>query len=140
MGVTIAVAQMGSLRGTEVFMLDLAGSRAHIEEGKQGVMPDAPFDDGVDIFGVPHVYLAIIGHFKGETGVREHLVAVAIKSTSGINVQWWLEKLIQVREEENCIKGPAFGDAHREVVKQCDYNEVHTSWACLEMTHIAISL
>jgi len=123
-GAAIAVAQMGSLRGPEVFMLDLAGIRAHIEEGRHGVVPDSPLDDGVDLFDAPHVYLAMIGQFKGETGVREHLVAVASESKSGINVRWWLEKLIQVREEENCISGPAFGNSFGEVAKQRDYNEV----------------
>ena len=71
-GAAIAVAQMGSLRGPEVFMLDLAGIRSHIEEGKEGIMPLAPLDDGVDLFDAPHVYLAMVGNFKGETGVREH--------------------------------------------------------------------
>ena len=66
----------------------------------------------------------MIGKFKGETGVREHLVAVASESKSGINVRWWLEKLIQVREAENCISGPAFGNSCGEVAKQRDYNEV----------------
>ena len=58
---TVAVANMGSLRGPEIFMLDLAGIRAHIKEGRQGVMPVSPLADGVDLFGAPHVYLAMIG-------------------------------------------------------------------------------
>ena len=33
-GTTVAVAQTGCLQGPENFMLDLAGIRAHIEEGK----------------------------------------------------------------------------------------------------------
>ena len=123
-GAAIAVAQMGSLRGPEVFMVDLAGIRAHIEEGRQGIMPNSPLEDGVDLFDAPHVYLAMIGQFKGETGVREHLVAVASESKSGINVRWWLEKLIQVRASENCTSGPAFGNAQGEVDKQRDYNEI----------------
>ena len=35
-----------------------------------------------------------------------------------------MEKLVQVREEENCIIVPAFGDSCGEVAKQRDYNEV----------------
>lgn len=119
-GAAIAVAQMGSLRGPEIFMLDLAGIRVHIEEGRQGRMPDSPLDDGVDLFDAPHVYLAMIDQFKGETGVREHLVAVASESKSGIDVRWWLEKLIQVRASENCTTGPAFGNAQGDVAKQRD--------------------
>jgi len=123
-GATIAMALMGSLCRPEVLVLDLAGICAHIKEGRQGVMPDAPLDDDVDLFDAPHMYLAMIEHFKGEIELRKHLVAVASESKSGINVQWWVEKLIQVREEENCTRGPAFGDAHGEVTKQRDYNEV----------------
>ena len=88
------------------------------------MLPVAPLDDGVDLFDAPHVYLAMVGNFKGETGVREHLVAVASESKSGVDVRWWLEKLIHVREEEGCISGPAFGNAQGEGAKQRDYNEV----------------
>ena len=69
-------------------MVDLAGIHAHIEEDRQGGMPDSSLDDGVDLFDAPHVYLAMIGKFKGETGVCKHLVAVASESKSGINVRW----------------------------------------------------
>jgi len=48
-GAAIAVAQMGSLRGPEVLMLDLAGIRVHIEEERQGVMPDSSLDGGVGL-------------------------------------------------------------------------------------------
>jgi len=116
-GAAISVVQMGSLRGPVVLMLDLAGIRVHIEEGRQGVILDAPLDDGVDLFDVSHIYLAMIGHFKGKTGVKEHLVAVASDSKLGINVRWWVKKLIQVRAEDNCSSGPAFGDSHGKVAK-----------------------
>ena len=57
-GAAIAVAQMGSLCGPEVFMLDLAGMHTHIEEGRQGAMTNSPLDDGVDLFDASHMYLA----------------------------------------------------------------------------------
>ena len=65
-GVAFAVAQVGSLRGPGVMMLDLAGIRSHIDSGKDRVMPENPLDDGVDLFRVPRVYLAMIGNFMGE--------------------------------------------------------------------------
>ena len=67
-GAAIAVSQAGSLRGPETFMLDLAGIRKHIMLGKHGSMPDKPLEMGTDLFGAPHVYLALIGKFKGENG------------------------------------------------------------------------
>ena len=69
-------------------MLNLTGIYAHIEDGKRGVIPVAPLDDGVDLFDAPHVYLVMVGNFKGETGVREHLLAVASESKSGADVRW----------------------------------------------------
>ena len=67
-GAAMAVAQMGSLRGPEVFMLDLAGIRAHIARGRNGVLPEGnPLEVGQCLLSAPHVYLALIGNFKGET-------------------------------------------------------------------------
>ena len=83
-GAIIAVAQMGSLCGPEVMMTDLAGLRAHNEEENNGIIPEDPLADGIDLFTAHHLYLVMIGKFKGEHGVREHLVAVASQSKSGI--------------------------------------------------------
>ena len=123
-GAAIATAQSGSLRGPEVFMLDLAGLREHIDLGRDGVMPDKPMDLGTDLFDAPHVHIALIGKFKGENGVREHLVPVASESKSGLQTRWWLEKLIEVREQEGCISGPAFGDAQGNVAVMSAYDDI----------------
>ena len=40
-----------SLRGPEVFLLDLAGLHKYIELGKYGVMPLNPMKDGRDFSG-----------------------------------------------------------------------------------------
>ena len=123
-GAAIATAQSGSLRGPEVLMLDLAGIRTHISKGRNGIMPEKPMDVGTDLFNAPHVYIALLGEFKGENGVREHLVAVASESKSGVDTRWWLEKLIQVREAEGCISGPAFGHADGTVATMSDYDDI----------------
>jgi len=39
-GANIATAQAGSLRGPELFMLDLGGLKQHLHLDKQGTMPD----------------------------------------------------------------------------------------------------
>lgn len=66
---------------------------------------------GVDLTSAPHVYLALVGKFKDELGICEHLVAVASTTISGVEVRWWLEQLIRVREEEGQLHGPASGNA-----------------------------
>jgi len=65
-GAAFAVAQIGSLRGPEVMMVELAGIRTHLDSGKDGFMPDNPLEDGVDLFRAPHVFLAMIGKCKGK--------------------------------------------------------------------------
>jgi len=126
-GAAVAEAQVGSLRGPEVFMLDLASIRKHIMLGKSGVMPDKPLDLGVDLFDAPHVLLAFVGKFKGENGVREHLVPVASESISSVDIRWWIEKLIEVRESERHISGPAFGRADGSIAPMAEYDDaLHT--------------
>ena len=124
-GAAMAVAQMGSLRGPEVFMLDLAGIRAHIARGRNGVLPEGnPLEVGQCLLSAPHVYLALIANFKGETGVREHLVALASESKSGIKLRWWLEKLIEIRKAEGHTLGPAFGKPDGVLARMSDYDDV----------------
>ena len=124
LGAGIVVGVIGSLRGPEIWMLDLAGIRRYIklgcEEGR--VLPKHPFRKGSDILNPPHVYLALLGHFKGEEHTREHLVIVCSTSSSGIQARWWLEKLIEVREKEGFSHGPAFGKADGSLVSSFDMN------------------
>ncbi len=53
-GAAIALAVCGSLRGNEVFMLELNGLRKHIKLGKQGTIPKDPMKAGTDISQAPH--------------------------------------------------------------------------------------
>ena len=59
-GAALTVAQAGSLRGPEVFQLDLAGIRNHIQAGRDGVLLDKPLDPGTDLFNAPYIYIALI--------------------------------------------------------------------------------
>jgi hypothetical protein len=92
-----------------MLLLDLAGVMNHIHKGKEGVLPDKPLLTGTNLTGVPHVVVVLIGKFKGESGVHHHMLSLASTTMSGIALRWWLEKLIQVRQEEGCMHGPAFG-------------------------------
>ena len=73
---------------------------------------------------LPHVTVAMLGHFKGETGVDQHLIALANKSVSGLKTRWWIEKLVSVCEAEGRIHGPAFASAHGVLASSADYNAV----------------
>ena len=122
LGAAMATAQSGSLRGPEVFMLDLMGLKNHIELGRNGIMPEDPLNPGTDLFNAPHVHIALIGKFKGETGIREHLIAVASESMSGLKTRWWLEKLLEVRAQEGSTHGPAFGHSNGTLATMAEYD------------------
>lgn len=108
-GAAVAVAQCGSLRGPEVLTMDLAGMWTHIELGKGGVIPQEPMKVGQDLSDVPHIFFTLLGKFKGENGIRQHMICVASTTVSGIETRWWLEKLLEVRKQEGHVDGPAFG-------------------------------
>ncbi len=83
-GAAIAVAVCTSLQGPKVLQLDLAGLKAHISWGKNGVMPREPLKTGTDLSNAPHVIVVLIGHFKGQTGVHQHILSLASVTASGI--------------------------------------------------------
>ncbi len=112
-GAAIAMAVWASLRESEVFMMELATLRKHIHLGKGGVVPLDPLKAGIDLSTTPHVIITLLGEFKGELGYKYHLMSLASTTTSGIELRWWIETLIRIREDEGCITGPAFG--HKDV-------------------------
>ena len=79
---------------------------------------------GTDLFNAPRVHIAPIGKFKGETGIREHLIAVASESMSGLKTRWWMEKLLEVRGQEGSTHGPAFGHANGSLATVAEYNAI----------------
>jgi hypothetical protein len=85
-----------SLQGNEGFFLDLHGLQLYINEGKG------------DQCLKPHVVAPLLGRFKNEVGERYHLVLLTPVTSSGIRMCFWLELLIEAREREGRVRGPAF--------------------------------
>jgi hypothetical protein len=128
-GAAVATALCGSLRGSEVFMLELAALRRHIKIGQDGTLPPEPMKAGMDLLTAPHVIITLLGEFKGKLGFKYHLMSLASTTSLGIKLRWWLEKLIYVREEEGCISGPAFGHKDGSVAMMKEYDKIYTiSW------------
>jgi hypothetical protein len=50
----------------------------------------------------------LLGRFKGETGERYHLTPLASVTNSGLEIRYWVESLVEVREKQGRINGPAF--------------------------------
>ncbi len=123
-GAVVATAVCGSLRGSEVFMMELSVLRRHIHMGPEGTMPVEPMKAGIDLAKAPYVIITLLGEFKGELGLKHHLMSLASTMSSGIELRWWIEKLIQVREEEGCLSGPAFGHKDGSVALMREYDEI----------------
>jgi len=113
-----------SLQGNEVFLLDLAGMWRYIKLGRDGEVPQDPIKNGVDLSRAPHVIATLIGEFKGELGMRHHLIALANETLLGIRLRWWLEQLLHIREEEGCRTGPAFGNSNGSVGLMSEYDDM----------------
>jgi hypothetical protein len=79
---------------------------------------------GIDLSTTPHIIITLLGEFKGELGYKYHLMSIASTITSGIELRWWIETLIRIREEEGCITGPAFGHKDGSVTLMREYNGI----------------
>ncbi len=57
----IATAVCASLQGSEVFMMELAALRRHIELGQDGALPTDPMKPGTDLALAHHVFITLLG-------------------------------------------------------------------------------
>jgi len=107
-GAYAIIAFCGSLRGSEVFLMDLCGLRKYLWEP---LSPEAP----------PHVVIPLLGQFKGEQNTRYHLTPLAAETKSGLKVRTWVTRLVEVRVQEGRIQGPAFCNAQGGIARSRDY-------------------
>jgi len=108
LGAFALIAFCGSFRGSEVFLTDLHGLRRMMEDTKK--------------LGRDHVVIPLLGRFKGEQNTRYHLSPLASTTRSGLQVQRWVERLIEVREKVGRLQGPAFCDRAGEVALSYTYD------------------
>jgi hypothetical protein len=111
-GAYVCVLTAASLRGHEGFYLDLAGMRTHMSKGTIGTIllglnKSTVLTEEVCL-KLPHITICLLGKFKGETGVDQHLITVANETSPGLQPRWWMEKLVQVCKDKGRFKGPAF--------------------------------
>jgi hypothetical protein len=91
---------------------------------------------GTNLASAPHVFIALLGKFKGELGFKYHLMALASTTSSGIKLRWWIETLIKIREEEGCVSGPAFGGADGAIALMREYVEIlHSFLETIQKEH-----
>jgi hypothetical protein len=113
-GALVAILTAGSLRGHEGFYLDIAATKAHLEDGKQGVLPEKFSKQRIlsedEVLALPTVCICLMGKFKGETGERYHSIILANETMSGLTTRWWVESLMALCDSEGRTKGFAFDE------------------------------
>ncbi len=79
---------------------------------------------GANFSNCPYIIVTLIEEFKGELGIKHHLIALASWTTLVIELRWWLEELLRVQEAEGCKRGPAFGHKDGSVALMSEYNDL----------------
>jgi hypothetical protein len=102
-GTYSCIAFGGSFRGHEVFLVDLYGLMKYASQ-KRG--------EG----SAPHVIIPLLGRFKAEDGERYHLTPLASTTWSGIQIELWVRRLLQVKQDQALGHGPAFSDRSGKLI------------------------
>lgn len=125
-GALICILTAGALRGHEGFYFDLASTRKYLDKGRNGVVPNDVTKKTIlteqECANLPEVCICLMGKFKARTGERCHSIILANESLSGLQVRWWVEKLILVAEMEGRKRGYGFNNADGSQASSDEYN------------------
>jgi hypothetical protein len=94
-GTYSVITYIVSLRGSEGFLLDLGGLRLH------SIDPEKAAN---------HFLIPLMGKVKGEHHDQCHLLPCTFRTESGIKPYEWIQRLIQIKDKQGLIDGPAISD------------------------------
>jgi hypothetical protein len=86
-----------ALRGEELPLMDLAGTRKHYHAGMSLTDPMKQ-----------HCVVALLGRFKTETGEKYHLMPLVLETASGLKPALWICRMVEWYEREGVTSGPVF--------------------------------
>ena len=109
-GAYYVIAFCCALRGEEIGKADLAGIRKHFEASGAS--------------DPPHVVVALLGRFKGETGLGYHLMPLVIRTRSGLEPRKWIGRLLEFHREKGIFHGPFFRDDAGAALTPSDMAEI----------------
>ena len=112
-GSSLVVLAGGALRGGEVLLLEASELIKHRLDGRNHLEH-------------PHVVIPLMGRFKNETGERNMMLALASKTSSGIEIRKWVERLIilLMREGKGSTVGPALCEKDGTVMARWKINGI----------------
>jgi len=85
----------GSFRGPEVFLVDLFGLRKYLSTPRHASE-------------LAYVIIPLLGKLKNEYGERYHLTPLSSTTSSGLQVELWVRRLVQGQAHFQRFQGPAF--------------------------------
>ena len=100
------LSYVASLRGEETTLLDLKSTRENTRVGLSH--PSRP-----------HVVITLTGRFKKETGVLSHNIPLVERTSSGLEIRVWLERMMDWYGEDR--SGYVFRDANGKRIKTNHY-------------------
>jgi len=89
----ITIAYVISLRGPEVFLLDLDGMNRYWRENQED-----------------YIVIALLGKVKGEHHDLAHLIPCSVKTRSGIYVKMIIKRLLEENSRRGFTMGPGISD------------------------------
>ena len=119
-GAAFVVLWTGALRGGEVLLMEASELVKRRNDGVGNKMEEEELD---------HVVIPLMGRFKGETGERNLILVLAKKTSSGIEIRKWVDRLIALLSIEGRDKviGPAICHMDGVVFSMRDLNQrLHT--------------
>jgi hypothetical protein len=102
------VSYVLGLRGEELPLMDLAGTRKNSARGR--LHPTRK-----------HGVVALLGRFKNEIGENCHLMPVPFETESGLKPMVWLNRMLGWYEEAGIKTGPVFRDKKGERARYGDF-------------------
>jgi hypothetical protein len=93
-------------RGEEVPLTDLNGITKHWEESGGHVKP--------------HIIVALLGHFKGETRIGYHILPVIATTPSGLEPRKWIGRVTEIYRCRGVTHGPMFCNRFGQRIKASD--------------------
>jgi hypothetical protein len=97
-----------ALRGEELPLLDLAGTRINTQTGLSNPRKK-------------HGVIALLGRFKNEIGEKHHLMPVPLKTDSGLEPVIWIGRMLEWYKEGGIENGPVFRDKRGECARYGDF-------------------
>ena len=101
------LAYVISLRGSEVFLLDLDGLNRHMVEDNKG-----------------YFVIGLLGKIKGENNEKLHLVPCSNVTSSGIKVKNTVVQLLKFKKKTGFISGPAITKLNGKPFETRDLNDM----------------